>query len=387
MTSGCARGGGDARPRGSVLPFQMMKAAFFEDSTERLMAKAVQALADPTDGALAWRAFLHSWVQNCDAISQALGAVVPHHDRVALMANLLIPILQNAFRDEESAHALFTAAQNMGAHVLPVHYYSPVPDTNAIDNFSWTERFDRTPGWDLGEQKQLELLEALAMFGSELEELRNATEGTDLSAFDWSNPAFNQTDAALYYSMIRRFRPKQIIEVGAGHSTRIAAKACLRFLPDKVALEAIEPYPPAHLSCGITGLSRLSAIPVQAVEISRFKSLEANDILFIDSSHVCRIGSDVNYLFGQVLPQLARGVIVHLHDIFLPWNLPADWVINKGIFWNEQYILLAWLHGNTDYEVLLASHFLGRVYDGHLRRAFRFLHSPGGSSFWIRRKT
>jgi len=357
-------------------------------SPDELSEAFVQALIDPERGPSAWRSFLNSWVQNCDAISEALRTLVPEADRITLLTNLLIPILRNGFQNDATALALFDGAQSMGAHLMPVHFYSPVPDTSNISTTCWEERFDLAPGWDLRDRAQLNLLAMLGAFAEELEDLRNTSCVDDPHAFDWSkqNRAFNPTDAALYYSMIRHFEPTQVLEIGSGHSTRIAAKACLRLRPKAVNLTCIEPYPPSWLSADIPGVSVLSAVPVQEVPVSRFKTLRSNDILFIDCSHICKIGSDVNYLFFHVLPELAPGVIVHLHDIFLPWNFPREWVLKSHCFWNEQYLLLAWLHGNANFEILLASHFLGRVYPEHVSAIFPFLNSPGGSSFWIRRK-
>jgi hypothetical protein len=304
------------------------------------------------------------------------------------VANILVPILRNGFRDGPSSVALFDNAQRMGAHVMPVHFYSPVPNTRALDESCWKERFDGVPGWDLNPQGQLELLATLGSFAGELEELRNAAPGGDPYAFDWSNQAraFNATDASLYYSVIRHFAPNQVLEIGSGHSTRIAAKACLRRRPEAPALSCIEPYPLPWLA-DTPGLSRLYASPVQSIDVRRFKELGRNDVLFIDCSHVCKIGSDVNYLFFHVLPELEPGVIVHVHDIFLPWNYPKEWVLRNHCFWNEQYLLLAWLQGNRDLEVMLASHFLGQEYPEQLVAAFPFLSpTPGGSSFWMRRR-
>src|ERR1019366_6710867 len=176
-------------------------------------------------------------------------------------------------------------------------------------------------------------------------------------------------------------------EVGAGYSTWIAGLAAVR--NGDTALDAVEPYPPPFLVAGLPGLRRLIQEPVQSVPAGTFTSLEANDILFIDSSHVCKTGSDVTYLILEILPRLKPGVIVHFHDIFLPWNMPRVWVEKNLLFWNEQYLLLAFLQGNRDFEVLLASHYLGRCHPERLKQAFPYLNIdiawPGGSSFWVRR--
>lgn len=152
-------------------------------------------------------------------------------------------------------------------------------------------------------------------------------------------------------------------------------------------LQAIDPYPLEILRQKVPGLNRLIEGPVQRVPVARFGELCQNDILFIDGSHVCRFGSDVNYLVFRVLPALQPGVIIHFHDIFLPWEFPRDWIVDRQLFWNEQYLLLAFLLFNDSFEVLLGTQYLGREMPGELLRVFPFLRVPGGASFWIRRKT
>jgi len=260
-----------------------------------------------------------------------------------------------------------------------------VPDTSSLPAELWNSRYDAVPGWSLNTAVQLDLLSKLAAFSGELGELFARSGDTD--SFDWKNNAFNVADASFYYAMIRLFRPARVIEVGAGHSTCMAALAAVR--NGDTALDAIEPYPPAFLAAGRPGLRCLIQQPVQSVPAGSLTSLEANDILFIDSSHVSKIGSDVTYLILEILPRLKPGVIVHFHDIFLPWDMPRDWIEKHHLFWNEQYLLLAFLQGNRDFEVLLASQYIGQCHRERLKEAFPHINTdlplPGGGSFWIRR--
>jgi len=125
---------------------------------------------------------------------------------------------------------------------------------------------------------------------------------------------------------------------------------------------------------------------VQTVPVAQFKQLEANDVLFIDSSHVVKIGSDVNYLFLEVLPRLRPGVIVHIHDIFLPNEYPRAWVLEQCRFWTEQYLLQAFLSFNSDFEIVFANSYMGRRHADMMKATFP--NSPwwGGGSFWMRRR-
>jgi len=124
--------------------------------------------------------------------------------------------------------------------------------------------------------------------------------------------------------------------------------------------------------------------------------LQSGDILFIDSSHTVKIGGDVNYLFLEILPRLKPGVIVHVHDIFLPFEYRRDWVMDEFRFWSEQYLLQAFLSFNSEFEVVMANRYLAHKYVDNLKVAFAALADLqtgrpssvrwGGGSFWMRRK-
>ena len=195
---------------------------------------------------------------------------------------------------------------------------------------------------------------------------------------------FPPGDAVVYYSIIREFKPNIVIEVGAGYSTLVASKAALR--NGNTRIWVIDPYPPEFLKTEIPGLERLMIQPVQEVPLSVFESLGQNDILFIDSTHICKTGSDVNYIVLDVLPHLCSGVLVHFHDIYLPYEYPEIWVKKEKIFYSEQYLLGAFLMFNEAFEILLSNIYLGREYHEQLQTAFPFSPSVGGGSLWLRRK-
>lgn len=149
---------------------------------------------------------------------------------------------------------------------------------------------------------------------------------------------------------------------------------------------AIEPYPKAFLR-ELPGISEFIRCPVQEVPIALFESLGANDILFIDSTHVVSIGSDVQFLFLEVLPRLKPGVLIHIHDIFLPQEYPREWVMESGRFWTEQYLLQAFLAFNAAFEIIWAGNYMYQRYRSDIEDAFpacrREERVPG--SIWIRR--
>jgi hypothetical protein len=154
----------------------------------------------------------------------------------------------------------------------------------------------------------------------------------------------------------------------------------------QIRFVCIEPYPRQFLVDGVPGISDLVREKVEDVPLEFFDDLSAGDVLFIDSSHVSKAGSDVNYLFFEVLPRLAPGVVVHIHDIFLPDEYPKVWVIDQGRNWNEQYLVRAFLQFNSAWEVLWAAHFMGTRHTAAVQRVFpRYPSLGGGGSLWIRR--
>ena len=154
-------------------------------------------------------------------------------------------------------------------------------------------------------------------------------------------------------------KPRQVVEVGGGYSTRIAARALTRNQQEgrDGGLKCIEPYPESRLTDEIAQ-NNLIAKPVQDVDVEFFAELEANDILFIDSSHTVKFGSDVNYLFLEILPTLKPGVWIHVHDIFFPKDYPEEWLLEKRLALNEQYLLEAFLAFNTSFSIRLSNHWL-----------------------------
>ncbi|MGC1385433.1 MAG: class I SAM-dependent methyltransferase [Candidatus Acidiferrales bacterium] len=210
------------------------------------------------------------------------------------------------------------------------------------------------------------------------------------SSYRLSNSAFGPVDAEILYSTVRHFRPRNIVEIGSGNSTLLFAEALEKNRTETgqaCELTAIEPYPNQTLITGFPGLTKLLRVPVQRVALTEFERLVANDILFIDSSHVLKTGSDVQYEFLEILPRLQCGVLVHIHDIFLPNEYPRAWVVDELRFWNEQYILQAFLSFNSAFEVLWAGSYMNTNHPELLRTAFASYGDgkrvPG--SFWIRK--
>ena len=324
-----------------------------------------------------------SWQRSITALRSALIPLIDSAERElddesmgALWATFIIFLSHTGLCSPERKERLFREAQEMGLHVFPAYYSSPLPDTRRLPDGLWANELDaRALGID--EAAGLKFLARCSGYVPELDEV-----GT---AYAWDNPEFNRLDAPLYYAVLRALVPRRVYEVGSGHSTVLAAFAAERNATTRIT--CIDPDPRREVE-GLTCVEDHIPLPVQETGLGMFDSLEAGDVLFVDSSHVSRIGSDVNRIVLEVLPRLAPGVVVHFHDIFLPWEYPRHWVMDHHHFWNEQYLLAAFLLGNRDWEVLFAAHYMARRHSSEVCSALRAedLEGAAGSSFWMRRR-
>lgn len=286
----------------------------------------------------------------------------------------------------------FAYWQRRGYHVLPVHFYSPVPDARALPERLWAVR-DHRIGIDLAPDRQLERLERFRRrFGEEYRSFP-AGPGQGPPRFHLANGTFGPGDAEALYCMIRDLAPARIIEIGSGVSTLVidqALGANRSAGAPPTSFTVIDPHPSAAARSAAS-VSEVVAQKVQDVGTSRFEGLEAGDLVFIDSSHVVATGSDVVFEYLEVLPRLAPGVVVHAHDIFLPDEYPRSWVVDRHVFWTEQYLLAAFLAFNPSFRVLWAGHYLHRHHFEALSRAVPSVASldPAGdrgpTSFWFTR--
>ncbi len=301
---------------------------------------------------------------------------------VTMLSRFLAQVLPRCvhsakFRD------IFRLWERHGFHVTPVHFYQPIPDTQSLPESLWS-RTSELIGIDMNDVLQLDLLRnQFPKFREEYDQFP-AVATSEPGRFNLNNGLFDGTDALIAYCMIRHFQPRLIIEVGSGFSSLVAAEAMAK--SEGSALVCIEPFPQEFLRKGFPGLHSLIEKKVEEIDVEFFSQLACGDILFIDSSHTVRIGGDVNYLFLEVLPRLKPGVIVHVHDIFFPFDYRRDWVMDELRFWAEQYLLQAFLTFNFEFEVLMANAYLGHRYMEDLKTTFP--NSPwwGGGSFWMRRR-
>lgn len=307
------------------------------------------------------------------------GAIPDHFDVVAYETDVVkhvSPYLEKLLEQSPDGE-YFHLLEERGIHLTPVDHYQPIPDTRTLSSV-W-EHEKEAAGIDLNIDMQLELLtKRFPQFREECNAFPK-DEPPDGAGIYLTNEYFSGADALAYYCMIRTFSPKRIIEVGSGPFTLLALEAAKRN-ESRPALW-VDP----SNSDSIFHIPGLQVEPIRDFGVAFCSQLEENDILFIDSSHVSRIGGDVNFLFLEILPKLGPGVLVQVHGIFLPMEYPKQWVDQRR-FWNEQYLLQAFLAFNDAWEVLLANNYLGNHFLEEMKETFP--NSPwwGGASFWMRRK-
>jgi hypothetical protein len=274
------------------------------------------------------------------------------------------------------------ALLNVGVFPIRDHYYEPQFDyRHPKPDFSKDRHL---PGIDWNVFEQLKMLSRFS-FAHELAGIPD--EKPETLQFYWNNPMFKSGDAEYWYQLIRTIQPKRIFEVGCGNSTLLAIDAIRKNQQDDPNYTCehicIEPYETPWLEeAGVSVVRR----KIEEIELSFFSKLQENDILFIDSSHIIRPQGDVLFEYLELLPSLNPGVIVHIHDIFSPKNYPQSWIEDAVSFWNEQYLLEAFLSDNRSWKIIGALNYLHHNHYEKLKSVAPFLapkHEPG--SFYIQK--
>jgi len=271
------------------------------------------------------------------------------------------------------------------------HYYSPVPSIKELERDA-SRIFDRSwrtlPGIELNEADQLALLAQFAPFYEEQPFPETPRDGI---RYFFDNYWYGRADALFLYSMIRRFRPRRIVEIGSGFSSAVMLDTNERFMDRSMRLTFIEPEsirlrkllkPEDHDSVAIVERR------IQNVDPGIVDELAANDILFIDSSHVSKAGSDVNHILFELLPRLASGVLIQFHDVLYPFEYPREW-FELGLSWNEPYILRAFLQYNLQFPIRFWNDFMIRFHSEPVGKLMpQCLHPTTfgvGGSLWLQR--
>ncbi|HEX5216129.1 MAG TPA: class I SAM-dependent methyltransferase [Vicinamibacterales bacterium] len=268
----------------------------------------------------------------------------------------------------------------------PGHYYSPLPDYAQVQ--ARYQQFVPTPtgglpGIDLNEPGQLALLEELAAFAPDLP---YTDQAGGVTRYYYENAFFPRGDGIVATCLLRHSGSRRVIEIGSGYSSALMLDVKERFAPD-LELICVEPDATrlrSLLRPGDANRFRLVEDTLDAVDDALFDTLRANDVLFIDSSHVAKIGSDVSRIVFRILPRLAVGVLVHIHDIFWPFEYPRQWYA-EGRAWNEAPFVRSFLMFNRAFQIVYFNHYMAAVHaDDVAKRLPDCLRQPGGS-LWIRR--
>ncbi|MCV2875068.1 class I SAM-dependent methyltransferase [Rhodobacteraceae bacterium XHP0102] len=271
----------------------------------------------------------------------------------------------------------------------PGHYYSPIPDVEDVKvRLERMKRFSPTipAGINLDPKAMVEFWHQLAPFVADIPFKDHAAESG--YRYHYVNNMYSYGDATIYYGILCKFRPMRIIEIGSGHSSALALDTI-----DKIMLGTkttfIEPYPNnLHKLIG-DGYNEENVTiiedKIQNVDTELFKCLEYNDILFIDSSHVAKTGSDLLFELFEILPILKPGVIVHFHDIFWPFEYPDRWLIEENRGWNEIYFVRTFLTYNDKFQILFFNDYFDRCHKDEIaKHDTPFGRNPGGG-LWLRR--
>jgi predicted O-methyltransferase YrrM len=264
------------------------------------------------------------------------------------------------------------------------HYYSPIPSQDDVRG----DEVDRTPvdlrDVDLNREGQRHNLEDFSRFYTELPFTEKQSADR---RYYFDQAFFCYSDAIFLYSFLRRHNPRRIIEVGSGFSSAVMLDTVERFLPARPEITFIDPNPERLDSLlkdeDISYTSTLRK-RVQDVPLDILTNLESGDLLFIDSSHVVKYGSDLVFLLFHVLPRLKPGVFVHFHDIFYPFEYPAEWVA-QGMYWNEDYFVRAFLAYNSAWKIELFVNYANFEFKAFIEEKMPLCRKNFGGSLYIRR--
>lgn len=312
--------------------------------------------------------------------------------------------------------------------VPPGHYYSPIPsldEIKACEHAVFGSPPSSIEGVDLCEHEQREWLEQFRAYYdtmpykpieklytvlksyieknastdnlSEKNEIRQQAitlynqllqeNKPKQTRYFFDNPSYGYADGIIYHCILRHIKPRRVIEIGAGYSTCLLLDTNEIYFDGKIQCTSIEPYPDdLHSLLNESDGEKITIVAskIQDVDINIFKELEAGDILFVDSSHVSKVYSDVNHILFNILPVLNKGVYIHFHDIFWPFEYPKDWIY-EGRFWNEMYILRAFLAYNNTFSIRFFTSYIQSVFRTDVDTAMPLLMRGDGGSLWLQK--
>lgn len=275
--------------------------------------------------------------------------------------------------------------QDHKVNIIPANFYSNVPLVEDVANsFEYREENAEVYNDGLFDEKTIsEFTESLLKYAEEFSPPLKGDKENPAGYF-WENPAFSLADAMSYYCMIRHFEPEHIVEIGSGFSTFVADQALQKNGNGRLTL--IEPYPKPFLS-QIATVDKIIELPVQDIAVAELvRLIETAQIWFIDSTHTVKVGSDCLYIYLKVMPQISTDLVVHTHDVNLPFGFPSHRVLEKHLYWTEQYLLYAYMLDNPKIEVLFGSAYVDKKLPELMQRLMGGKFDGGGGSIWYRLK-
>ncbi len=309
---------------------------------------------------------------------------------MSFAASAFLPMVQS-FKRTAAGQRMKSIRDALGSKLAfkPGHYYSPICNPDDLARHYRAPDDVRGPvdlaGIDIRMAEQRALWNS---WRDILTEYPFTPEPQPGFRYHSKNRNFDVGDATVLYCMLRHLKPKRMIEVGSGYSSACALDTIERHLGNSVQNCFVEPYPALLKSMLKPGdLERLTIVasPVQEVSTGLFEALGDGDILFIDSTHIVKTGSDVVHEIFQILPRLKPGVVVHFHDVHYPFEYPREWVMERNYSWNEVYALRAFLMYNAAFEVMFFNDAFAKLSrDLVTLHAPQVLDNPGGG-LWLRR--
>ena len=269
----------------------------------------------------------------------------------------------------------------------PGHYSSPIPSTTYINSnreriFSKI-RYD--DGINLNSDFQKTLLKTFCEYFKDFSPPRTKSPE---KLYYYSNNMYGFNDAFILYCFLRKYQPKRVIEVGSGFSSALMLDVTKEITPE-THFTFIDPYSTnirKFLDLSPPGKYKLVTTEVQNLDLSTYSELKENDILFIDSSHVIKIGSDLTTLIYSILPSLQKGVIIHIHDIWYPFEYPEK-LLKEGRAWNEIYLIRSFLQFNSSFQILFYNSFIESTYKNLIDNCMPGYFKDSGKSLWLQKIT
>lgn len=275
--------------------------------------------------------------------------------------------------------------QDEKINIIPANFYSEVPLVNDILNsFEYKSVNSEIYNSRIFDQEKIaNFIDCISVYSSEFSPPEFGDKDSPKNFF-WKNPAFSYSDAMSYYCVLRHFKPNHVLEIGSGFSTMVANQALEKNESGKITL--IEPYPMEFLR-DLEFVDEIIESFVQDISVPDMVQLvESSDVWFIDSTHTVKIGSDCLYIYLKIMPEITKDIVVHTHDVFLPYGMPQKKALEKHIYWTEQYLLYAYMLDNPKIEVLFGSAYVKHSLPSAMDKLMANMYPGGGGSIWYNLK-